>query len=79
MIFVGRTAVSAKLKISSRQQHRSSKMIESDSSYRDCTLSGRQPPVEDRLAPGPAFLAVVGLSLLCWAVILVPLAAIFHR
>ena len=33
----------------------------------------------DRLPPGPALLAVLGLSLLGWAFVLVPLVAILHQ
>ena len=78
MILVGCTEISDKLNNPYLQQQRSGEM-ESDASYRARAVSRRQPPVKDRLAPGPAFLAAFGLSLLCWAVILVPLAAIFRR
>lgn len=54
-------------------------MIESDASYRNYAIDGNQPDEGDRLTLGAALLALFGLSLLGWAVILVPLAAILHK
>lgn len=79
MIFVGCTAISDKLNVSYLERNRSREMTEGNASYRARAVSRRQPPANDRLAPGPAVLAAFGLSLLCWAVILIPLAAMFHR
>ena len=51
-------------------------MIESNAVYQDYTQYGKEQAVPDRLPLGFALLAVVGLSLLSWAVILIPLVAI---
>lgn len=55
-----------------------SQMIESNTSYRNYRISGKQPGGEDRLPLGSALLATFGLSLLAWALFLVPLVAILH-
>lgn len=54
------------------------KMIPSDSSYRDYGLSEEVELGSDRLSVAPALLAVFGLSLLAWAVVLAPVVAILH-
>lgn len=56
----------------------SKKMIPSDSSYRDYGLSEEVELGSDRLPVAPALLAVFGLSLLAWAVVLAPVVAILH-
>jgi hypothetical protein len=61
-----------------RQPDSSSKMIQSNSSYRDYGASEGVKFGSDRLPVGPALVAVLGLSLLGWAVVLAPLVAIFH-
>jgi hypothetical protein len=53
-------------------------MIQSDSSYRDCGVIEGVEFGSDRLPVGPALFAVLGLSLLGWAVVIAPLLAIFH-
>ncbi|TMJ66831.1 MAG: hypothetical protein E6G83_09390 [Alphaproteobacteria bacterium] len=63
-----------------RRQHDSSrKMIQGNSSYRDYGVSEGANFDGDRLPVGPALFAVFGLSLLGWAVILVPFVAILHH
>jgi len=63
-----------------RRQHGSSrKMIQGNSSYRDYGVSEGANFDGDRLPVGPALFAVFGLSLLGWAVILVPFVAILHH
>jgi hypothetical protein len=47
-------------------------MIKSDASY------SQQLASEDRLPLGSALLVVFGLSLLAWAIVIVPLVAIFY-
>lgn len=54
-------------------------MVKSNTSYRGYVVAGEQPDNEGRLPLGSALLAVFGLSLLAWAVILVPIVAILHR
>jgi hypothetical protein len=53
-------------------------MIQSNSSYRDYGVSEEVELGSDRLPMGPALLAVFGLSLLAWAVVLAPIVAILH-
>ena len=55
------------------------KMLESSASYRDYEVDAQAKGEKDRLPPGPALLAALGLSLLGWAFVLVPLVAILHR
>ena len=63
-----------------RRQHDSSrKMIQGNSSYPDYGVSEGANFDGDRLPVGPALFAVFGLSLLGWAVILVPFVAILHH
>jgi len=52
-------------------------MLESSASYRNYAV-GEQAKAGDRLPPGPALLAALGLSLLGWAFVLVPIVAILH-
>jgi hypothetical protein len=54
-------------------------MIQSDSSYRDYEVSEGVEFGSDRLPLGLALFAVLGLSLLGWAVVLAPLVAILHH
>ena len=54
-------------------------MIESSASYRNYEVDAQAKAEKDRLPPGPALLAALGLSLLGWAFVLVPLVAILHR
>ena len=54
-------------------------MIEINNAYGNCTVDGERSPGTDRLTLGSALLAVFGLSLFGWAVVLAPLVAIFHR
>jgi hypothetical protein len=61
-----------------RQRDSSGKMIQSNSSYHDHGASEGVKFGSDRLPVGPAVLAVFGLSLLGWAVVLAPLVAILH-
>ena len=55
------------------------KMIQRNSSYRDYAVSEGVKFGSDRLPVGPALFAVLGLSLLGWVVMLVPLVAILHH
>ena len=55
------------------------KMIQRNSSYRDYAVSEGVKFGSDRLPAGPALFAVLGLSLLGWVVVLVPLVAILHH
>jgi hypothetical protein len=55
------------------------KMIQRNSSYRDYAVSEGVKFGSDRLPVGPALFAVLGLSLLGWVVVLVPLVAILHH
>ena len=61
------------------QRDTSSKMIQGNSSYRDYRVSEGAKFDSYRLPVGPALFAVFGLSLLGWAVILVPFVAILHH
>jgi len=54
-------------------------MIESNTSYRNYTVSEQPKLGGDRLPVAPALLAAFGLSLLGWAFLLVPLVAVLHR
>jgi hypothetical protein len=54
-------------------------MIQSNSSYHDYGVSEGVKFASDRLPVGPALFAVFALSLLGWAVVLVPLVAILHH
>jgi hypothetical protein len=58
---------------------RRTKMIQSNSSYRDDRVTEGVEFGRDRLPAGPALFAVLGLSLLGWAVVLAPLVAILHH
>jgi hypothetical protein len=51
-------------------------MIESDASYSNYPNARELTAREDRLPPGMALLAVLGLSLAGWAFVLAPLVAI---
>ena len=62
-----------------RQRYPSRKMIQGDSSYRDYGVSEGVKLGSDRLPVGAALFAVLGLSLLGWAVVLAPLVAILHH
>jgi hypothetical protein len=55
------------------------KMIQSNSSYQDYDVSEGVELGGDRLPVGPALFAIVGLSLLGWAVVLAPLVAILQH
>lgn len=57
----------------------SSKMIQSNSSYRDYGAGEAVKFGGVRLPVGPALFAVFGLSLAGWAVVLAPLVAILHH
>ena len=62
------------------QQHRYvEQMIESGASYQNYAAGERARVDDDRLPPGPALLVTVGLSLLAWGFVLVPLVAILHQ
>jgi hypothetical protein len=54
------------------------KMIEGNTSYPNLTIR-ENPRGEDRLPMGSAVLAVFGLSLLGWVVILGPAVAFLHN
>jgi len=54
-------------------------MLESSTSYRNYAVGEPAKAGGDRLPPGPALLAALGLSLLGWAFVLVPLVAILHQ
>jgi len=54
-------------------------MIEGDTSYPNLTVRENQLRDEDRLPIGSAVLAVFGLSLLGWVVILGPAVAFLHN
>jgi hypothetical protein len=54
-------------------------MIESNTSYQNFTVGENLLARADRLPLGSALLAVFGLSLLGWAVVLVPVVAILHN
>jgi hypothetical protein len=53
-------------------------MIESDTSYPNFKIGERQLAGDNRLPLGSALLAVFGLSMLGWAVILGPVVALLH-
>lgn len=55
------------------------KMIESSASYPNYGIGEQAKAGGDRLPPGPALLAALGLSLLGWAFVLIPLVAILHQ
>jgi len=55
------------------------KMIQRNSSYRAYAVNEGVKFGSDRLPVGPALFAVLGLSLLGWVVVLVPLVAILHH
>jgi hypothetical protein len=63
----------------SRQRCDIGKMFEDKASYPRYTTSEHPEIGSDRLPPGPALLAVFGLSLVGWAFVLVPLFATLHR
>jgi hypothetical protein len=54
-------------------------MLQSNSSYREYRVSEEVEFDRDRLPVGPALLAVFGLSMLGWTVMLAPLVAILHH
>jgi hypothetical protein len=54
-------------------------MIKVNNSYENYTASGERSPGQDRLTLGSALLAIFGLSLFGWAVVLAPFVAIFHK
>jgi hypothetical protein len=54
-------------------------MIENNTSYGNYATGQRGQARGDRLTIGSALLAVFGLSLLAWAVVLVPFVAILHK
>jgi hypothetical protein len=54
-------------------------MIERNTSYPNLTVGESQPDGEERLPVGSALLAIFGLSLLGWAVVLAPVLAILHN
>jgi hypothetical protein len=55
------------------------KMIEGNTSYPNLTIRENPLRGEDRLPMGSAVLAVFGLSLLGWVVILGPAVAFLHN
>jgi hypothetical protein len=54
-------------------------MVEGNTSYSNLTVRRNQLRGKDRLPMGSAVLAVFGLSLLGWVVILGPAAALLHN
>jgi len=63
---------------SPRQQFLSSQMIEGKASHRNYAIDSNQPAGDDRLPLGSALLAIFGLSLLGWAIVLAPVVAILY-
>jgi hypothetical protein len=57
---------------------RCAQMIDSNSSYQSYATGEQQDARYDRLPLGTAMLAVAALSLLGWAVVLLPVIAIYH-
>ena len=55
----------------------STQMIDGNTSYQNYATRREQRGGGDRLPLGAAMLAVAGLSVLAWAVMLLPLVAIF--
>jgi hypothetical protein len=53
-------------------------MIEGKVSSRTYAINNNQPAGDDRLPLGSALLAIFGLSLLGWAIVLAPVVAILH-
>lgn len=53
-------------------------MIEGNASYRNYAVGSTQLAEEDRLPLGSALLAIFGLSVLGWAVVLAPVIAILY-
>jgi hypothetical protein len=53
-------------------------MIEVNTSYQDYAEGGHEPAGEDRIPLGFALLAMLGLSAIGWAIILVPLVTLFN-
>jgi hypothetical protein len=54
-------------------------MIEINNSYENYPVIGERASDQIRLTWGSALLAVFGLSLFGWAVVLAPLVVIFHK
>ena len=77
MIFVVYYQISYRLSLADDGRF-SDKMIKSNASYQNCAVGRDQLAGEDRLPLGSALLAVFGLSLLAWAVVIIPLVAIFY-
>jgi hypothetical protein len=54
-------------------------MIEINNSYENYPVIGERASGQNRLTSGSALLAVFGLSLFGWAVVLAPLVVIFYK
>jgi hypothetical protein len=54
-------------------------MINSNTSYRNFTVGEIEPGGGERLPIGSALLAILGLSLLGWAVVIAPVVAILYN
>jgi hypothetical protein len=78
MIFVVNLTILVRL-ITSGNSADIKAMIEINNSYENYPAIGERAPGQDRLTLGSALLAVFGLSLFWWAVVLAPLVVIFHK
>jgi len=54
-------------------------MIEINNSYENYAVNGKLPPGQEEVPLGFALLAVLGLSLFGWMLVLAPLALILHK
>ncbi len=54
-------------------------VIEINNSYKNYAVNGKLPPDQEEVPLGFALLAVLGLSLFGWMVVLAPLALILHK
>jgi hypothetical protein len=78
MIFVVNLTILVRL-ITSGNSADIKAMIEINNSYETYPAIGEGAPGQDRLTLGSALLAVFGLSLFGWAVVLAPLVVILHK
>lgn len=53
-------------------------MSDSNASYQNYAIGEQQAEGDDRLPLGTAMLTIAALSLLAWAVVLLPVVAILH-
>jgi hypothetical protein len=78
MIFVVNLTILVRL-ITSGNSADIKAMIEINNSYENYPVIGERASGQNRLTWGSALLAVFGLSLFGWAIVLAPLVVIFHK